>query len=205
MRYARKSAGIWSIEVVDSQVANHATSIALDPMGNPAISYWVAGRLQYARKSGGAWVREIANAAAGSVGIYSSLAFDPLGRASISCGNQTTSDLLYVVRLADSSAVGVDFPAEPLGGEFFVVPNPAPGGATELLLGLASFGSVEIAIYDAAGRRVRTLLDGAPGTSAQGLRWDGRDDGGRSAAPGVYFIRADVDGHLRSARVVVVR
>ena len=208
MRYARKSAGVWSIEVVDSQVANHATSIALDPLGNPAVSYWVAGRLQYARKSGGVWVREIASDAAGNDGIFSSLAFDPLGRASISFENETTSDLLFVVRLADSSAIGVELPAAPLDGTLLVAPNPAPGGDAELFLELADLarlGPVEIAIYDATGRRVRTLAHGALGASPLRLRWDGRDNSGRSAAPGKYLIRADAGGRVRSASVVVVR
>ena len=205
MRYARKSAGVWTIEVVDTQIANHATSIALDPLGNPSISYWTMNRLQYARKSGGVWVREIANASSANVGTYSSLALDPLGRASISCENAANSDLIYVVRVGDSSAVGVELPAVPLGGELVVAPNPARGGNTELFLRLSHVTPVDVAIYDAAGRRIRTLASDVPDARALRLRWDGRDDAGRSAAPGIYLIRADDGRQERTARVVLVR
>ena len=68
-------------------------------------------------------------------------------------------------------------------------PNPSQGSvAMQLDLGGAS--DAEVTIYDAAGRRVRALQAGAPGASRVALSWDGRDERGRRAGTGVYFVRA---------------
>ena len=48
-------------------------------------------------------------------------------------------------------------------------------------------GRVRLRLYDAAGRLVRTLVDGPQGAGAQSVVWNGRDDGGRPVATGVYF------------------
>jgi hypothetical protein len=37
------------------------------------------------------------------------------------------------------------------------------------------------------------------------LTWDGRDNGGRTAPSGVYFVRARAGGEARVGRVVMVR
>ena len=68
-------------------------------------------------------------------------------------------------------------------------PNPSPVG-TDVTLPLAvpPAGPYDatIEIQDAAGQHVRTLriVGAIPGSLA--LRWDGRNDAGRSCAPGVY-------------------
>jgi hypothetical protein len=67
-------------------------------------------------------------------------------------------------------------------------------------------GTVDLAIYDVAGRRVRTLLKGephAPGT--YGLPWDGRSDQGDPVAGGVYFARVEVAGETASAKMVLLK
>jgi len=45
-------------------------------------------------------------------------------------------------------------------------------------------------VYDARGRRVRLLFDGAAEPGMRALEWDGRDEHGQSAPPGLYFLRA---------------
>ena len=83
-------------------------------------------------------------------------------------------------------------------------PNPARG-TTRLDLDLPAAVRVDAAVFDVAGRRVRTLLDGtrlAPGRHT--LAWDGRDTNGSPAPDGVYFmrVRAGHDGGVR--RVVML-
>lgn len=60
------------------------------------------------------------------------------------------------------------------------------------LLRLTDTAPVEAEVYNLAGQRVRSLsLDS--GTSAlYRLVWDGRDDGGEMAAPGLYILRIAV-------------
>ena len=66
-------------------------------------------------------------------------------------------------------------------------PDPTRSGVRATLR-LPSSTRVDVAIYDAAGRRRRVLDAGAlAGTFT--LVWDGRDDSGRDAGSGVFFLR----------------
>jgi hypothetical protein len=86
----------------------------------------------------------------------------------------------------DASGVGVAAAHKPLA----IRPNPSIGGQATLSFQVASPGAeIDLAIYDAAGRRVRTLLAGWPGTSERRVAWDGLDDSGRAVASGAYFAR----------------
>jgi hypothetical protein len=53
------------------------------------------------------------------------------------------------------------------------------------------------------GRRVRTLLDRVYEPGRYTLAWDGRDDGGRTVSPGVYYVRF-VAGPKRFTHSVVL-
>jgi flagellar hook assembly protein FlgD len=48
---------------------------------------------------------------------------------------------------------------------------------------------VEVAVFDLSGRLVRTLRQGRLEAGTQNIAWDGRDDDGRPAAGGIYFVR----------------
>jgi len=66
-------------------------------------------------------------------------------------------------------------------------------------------GAATLVVYDAAGARVRVLVDGAQGPGAQRFVWDGRSDAGQPAASGVYFVRLSATGREESVRVLLVR
>jgi len=68
---------------------------------------------------------------------------------------------------------------------------------------LPEAGRVSLAVYDAAGRRVRRLADGvyAPGT--HGTTWQADDDAGRSMAAGLYFVRLESKGTVIVRKVVL--
>ena len=68
------------------------------------------------------------------------------------------------------------------------VPNPF-NPRTEIRWEQAAAGAVRLEIYDVAGRRLGTLVDGERPAGAQTASWDGRDDKGRAAAAGIYFVR----------------
>jgi len=63
---------------------------------------------------------------------------------------------------------------------------------------------VELAIYDLAGRRVRSLVIGTMTPGAYREPWDGRDDSGGESASGVYFARLRVDGELRGSQKMLL-
>ncbi|MEE8573282.1 MAG: FlgD immunoglobulin-like domain containing protein [Gemmatimonadota bacterium] len=84
-------------------------------------------------------------------------------------------------------------------------PNPF-GHTTALTYELPSAGAVAVRVFDVSGKLVRTLVDSEHQTA--GLRtlvWNGRDDGGRPVASGVYFFRVDIGGESVMRRAVLLR
>ena len=77
-------------------------------------------------------------------------------------------------------------------------PNPF-AGATELCFALPTAGDVDLAVFDVAGRRIRTLVAGRLDAGIHRLVWNGADDAGRPAGAGVYFAR------LRAGEAVLER
>lgn len=83
-------------------------------------------------------------------------------------------------------------------------PNPARG-ACILSYSLARRRRGLLAVYDAGGRRVRTLESGdlAPGVHA--VPWNGRDEGGRQVPAGIFFARLSLDGRHETLRFALIR
>ncbi len=69
-------------------------------------------------------------------------------------------------------------------------------------LRLAAPAETDVRVCDIAGRSVRRLEHGAWTAGAHELVWDGRDDAGRAAPAGMYFVRVTADGATRSAKVL---
>jgi subtilisin family serine protease len=82
-------------------------------------------------------------------------------------------------------------------------PNPFRASAS-IDFRLPSAGDVRVALFDAAGRRVRTLVDTALPAGAHHARWDGRLASGGDAPVGLYFARIQAPGIERTLRVVRV-
>jgi hypothetical protein len=95
----------------------------------------------------------------------------------------------------------------PLPREVFlapVTPNPARGGAL-VRFGLPAAGRAELALYDAAGRRVRSLAGGVQDAGEHAIRWDGLDESGAPVASGLLFVRLETGARTLVQRLVVVR
>jgi hypothetical protein len=84
------------------------------------------------------------------------------------------------------------------------LPNPVRGSAT-IVFGLAQGGPTEISLYSVDGRRVRTLARGFREAGEYRMEWDGRDDSGRSLAPGAYFIRMVTPGAQFTRKLTFLR
>jgi len=74
-----------------------------------------------------------------------------------------------------------------------------------LALDLPVAARTHIAVFDLAGRQVRALLDEALPAGPTAITWDGLDDRGVPARPGVYLVRALVPGGETSVRAVRIR
>jgi hypothetical protein len=100
-------------------------------------------------------------------------------------------------------------------------PNPSDGiWETRVWFDLATASTVELAVYDMRGRLVRNLIPGrgcgpvelSPGLYGRetgpppepctSFTWDGSDNGGGRASPGVYLLRLQAGGVTEVRRVV---
>jgi len=96
----------------------------------------------------------------------------------------------------------VTVPTRPVLGANY--PNPF-NPQTVIPLALPRTGYVDLAVYDTAGRRVRTLLAGTLPAGDRTATWDGRDDTGRALASGTYFARLRTSGADEVRPLVLVR
>jgi len=83
-------------------------------------------------------------------------------------------------------------------------PNPFRRG-TELHFAVAASGPASLRIFDVGGRLVRVLLDRPVSAGEHRIPWDGRDESGAPAPPGVYFARLEAPGVSRTVKGVHLR
>ena len=112
----------------------------------------------------------------------------------------------WCVILTIVSTTGVqDADATPRATRLYAAqPNPV-SLATTIRYDLAASGRVSLALYDAGGRLVRTLQNGALPAGRHQSAWDGRNDAGAPVAAGVYFARLDANGQAYRSRIVLLK
>lgn len=107
-------------------------------------------------------------------------------------------------KLASSGARGAS-PLPQLSLDLLdVSPVPSPGKQL-LRLSLGTPQSVEIDLFDVAGRRVRSLFNGVLDAGTQVVEWDGRSDKSERVSAGVYWYRVRGEAGTRTMRTTVVR
>jgi len=162
--------------------------------------------------AGGDWAGCIAD----QVGVNGNFSLDPFfcaaGSGDYRLWNYSPCDQegcgligAWPVGCEDPQAVSGEVVAS--GARLWTVPNPFAGGTTiAYRLGPGSSADgVSVAIYDVAGRLVRTLrAQSVKGGTAQ-LRWDGTDDAGRALPGGMYVLRMAGDGRTVTERIIKIR
>ncbi len=83
-------------------------------------------------------------------------------------------------------------------------PNPVTT-RTRLALTVPRAASVQVAVFDAAGRRVRDLLQAELPAGVTPVEWALEDAEGRAVSAGLYLVRARVAGESVVRRVLVTR
>ena len=84
-------------------------------------------------------------------------------------------------------------------------PNPF-NPSTALAYALPRTATVRLTVYDALGRRVRTLVDSEeqpPGSYT--VTWDGHDDAGRPVSSGVYLYRIVASDFVQARTMLLVK
>jgi hypothetical protein len=83
-------------------------------------------------------------------------------------------------------------------------PNPFAASTTIGFETLAA-GPVKLEVFDAAGRRVATLVDGIVKAGRQTALWSGTDQTGRAAKPGLYLARLEIGGVVETIKLMRLR
>ncbi len=91
-------------------------------------------------------------------------------------------DGVFLFRFQGTVAVGPGTAGT--GASLAVGPNPMRDGAATIRFAIPGPAPLRVTAHDLAGRKVRTLFEGAAEASGA-LRWDGTDDQGRPLAAGV--------------------
>jgi hypothetical protein len=104
------------------------------------------------------------------------------------------------------TTTGVETAGAPHGRLLLEAARPNPfTPSTEISYTLPEAGRVRLAAYDAAGRQVAVLTDGAQAAGRHTARWDGRDAGGSALPSGVYLVRLETGGWVMSRKLVIAR
>lgn len=83
-------------------------------------------------------------------------------------------------------------------------PNPFRS-ATALAYQLPARQHVRVSVYNVAGQRVRTLVDGVQEAGSHSVAWDGRDNANSRVSAGVYFCALETDGGVISRKMILVK
>lgn len=103
--------------------------------------------------------------------------------------------------VSDVSAVGDELPRGLALSQNY--PNPF-NPATTISFSLANRGAVNLSVYDAAGRLVRTLIAENLASGPHAVLWDGQDESGRMAASGIYLYRLVTPDHVLRGKMTLV-
>jgi flagellar hook assembly protein FlgD len=98
-------------------------------------------------------------------------------------------------------------PAELAAGEpaiGSIYPNPFNPLAT-IRYSLNAASHVRLEVFDVSGRLIRGLVDEVQGPGEHSASWDGRNEQGRAAASGQYFVRFDASQQVLVRKVILLR
>jgi hypothetical protein len=117
-------------------------------------------------------------------------------------GGEIRGQMLFLPGFEAVLGVGGEEPRVVPG--LLAAPNPS-AGRTSLALRLTRAGRASLAIVGVDGRTVRELARGSFAPGPHAFEWDGRDAGGRTVAPGVYFAVARTQEGTRTTRIARLR
>jgi hypothetical protein len=105
------------------------------------------------------------------------------------------------------TAVSENNLASPIPKHVFLSQNrPNPFGAmTRIEYGVPRSMHVDISVYNAAGQKVKTLVDEVKVPGYHFINWQGTDDLSRRLAEGVYFMRITTDDVKDTKKIIHVR
>ena len=85
-----------------------------------------------------------------------------------------------------------------------VYPNPF-NATTGIAFRTAESGMVWLAVFNAAGQQVRSLVEKSMPAGAHRIRWDGRDGYGNTVSSGLYIARLISGSRMASQRMTLLK
>jgi hypothetical protein len=90
--------------------------------------------------------------------------------------------------------------------QFLLLASPVPSrGATLVQWQVRTEGMVNVAVFDAAGRRVGTLCNSRLNPGSYSATWRGLNNNGRDAAAGLYFCRVSTPEGSLERKLILTR
>jgi hypothetical protein len=83
-------------------------------------------------------------------------------------------------------------------------PNPF-NSSTVIRFALPQSEEVELSVFNLAGQKVATLVEGVRQAGAYTVNWDGRDEGGKELASGVYLYRLRAGERGETRKLLLLR
>ena len=128
-------------------------------------------------------------------GIYNVVVRNPDGQEAVIAAGFTVN----------SVTTGVELPGVLVNNLYQNHPNPF-NRTTTIRYSIKRQGHVKLAVYNAAGQLVRTLVDKVQSPVAGGYSvvWDATNDSGLHAASGVYFYKLTAPGGYQAVKKLVL-
>lgn len=121
-------------------------------------------------------------------------------------GDVLRADAIKIALFQEITAVA-ESAAGDVPGDFQLLQNyPNPfNPATTIAYHLPRAAQVQLAIFDAMGKRVRNLVEAQQQPGKHGIDWNARNDAGVPVASGVYFYRMRAGDFLDQKKMILLR
>jgi len=206
--------GSWSedVRLTSTAGAEANPSVARTDDGRIWLAYARGGAVFYRIWEGGLWLPETRLPTQISFG-QASVDWPAVvqacdGRVHIAYHSADSGSWNIFLQRSNYLSTGVAEPVEHAAPSFTLSQNvPNPFNPTTLIeYGLREPATVDLAIYDVAGRLVKRLVAAdARGAGRHVVPWHGRDEGGRRVTSGVYLARLEVAGEVATRKMLLLK
>jgi hypothetical protein len=214
--YRHRGSGGWDPEVaVTTESATHYHPSIGVAGGDVFLAYWdnhleqTNSEIFFKRRTAGAWSGRFQVSNGGGLSIFPCLITEPNRNFHIAWvdGRDGNLEIYYRNYVDPANGVGGggdETPAAAVACRLEAYPNPFRG-STSIELSMPDEREASVCIYSVDGRCVRRLVGERLPQGTHRFAWDGRDDRGRSVAPGAYVAAGKVGKTRINAKIVLLR
>jgi hypothetical protein len=143
--------------------------------------------------------------------VYPTIVSDEVGGAIIAWDDSRSGDRDIYAQHVDSDGnptpTGIEYTAPTSRQSLELlqnIPNPF-NPRTTITYTVPRAGLVNLKIYDVQGHSVKTIVNEYKSASEYTTTWGGRDNNGIEVSAGIYFVRLEARGQVRTRKVVLLR